>query len=194
MQARQTNKNPRFLGPEGMFAARVIYCQWRRTKQESTFKNWTFIRPQDKQDGLQPVLRKLVDVIVRSLTMWVLPLLPLSVTSEQSWQAGEVPEEWQKANITPIFKQGKKEDHENYRLLKLISVPGKMKIIRESISQDLKDKMVIRSGGQHGFVKGTSCLTNLVDISVNVNNLLIKRREMGFVYLDFRKGFDYCLL
>ncbi|RMC16691.1 hypothetical protein DUI87_06630 [Hirundo rustica rustica] len=118
------------------FAARVIYCQWRKTKIESSFKNWMSIRPQDKQDGLQPVLRKLVHVI------------------------------------------SKKEDPENYKLVNLISAHGKTmkKIIQESISQDLKDKMVIRSG-QHGFVKGTSCLTNLIAISNNDLQGLIMREE-----------------
>lgn len=62
------------------------------------------------------MLRKLVDVIGR----------PLSVTSEQSWQPGEVLEDRKRASITPILKQGKKEDPENYRLLNLTSVPGKV--------------------------------------------------------------------
>lgn len=94
MQTRQSHKKPRFLEPEGIFSARMIYCQWRRTKLESTFKNWTYIRSQNKQDRPQPVLRKLADAIVR----------PLSVTLEQSCQVGEVPQDWKRASITPIFK------------------------------------------------------------------------------------------
>lgn len=63
------------------------------------------------------------------------------------------------------------------------------KILCESISQDQKDKTVIRSG-QHEFMMGRSCLTNMVAISNNATSLLVRTREMGFVYLDFRKGFD----
>ncbi|GAB0185742.1 mitochondrial enolase superfamily member 1 [Grus japonensis] len=52
-------------------------------------------------DGMHPrVLRKLADVIAK----------PLSIISERSWKTGEVPEDWRKANVTPVFKKGKKED------------------------------------------------------------------------------------
>lgn len=49
-------------------------------------------------DGMRPrVLRELVDIIVR----------PLSIILERSWQSGEVPEDWKKANVTPAFKKGR---------------------------------------------------------------------------------------
>ena len=39
---------------------------------------------------------------------------------------GEVPEDWRKANVTPVFKKGKKEDPGNYRQVSLTSSPGQM--------------------------------------------------------------------
>jgi len=38
----------------------------------------------------------------------------------------EVPENWRKASVTPVFKRGKKEDPGNYRPVSLTSIPGKM--------------------------------------------------------------------
>ena len=32
---------------------------------------------------------------------------PLSIIFERSWRTGDVPEDWRKANVTPVFKKGK---------------------------------------------------------------------------------------
>jgi len=68
-------------------------------------------------NGMHPrVLRELADVVAE----------PLSIIFERSWRTGEMPEDWRKANVTPVFKKGKKEDPGNYRPVSLTSIPGKM--------------------------------------------------------------------
>lgn len=42
------------------------------------------------------------------------------------WQA-EMAEVWKKANVTPSFMKGNKEDMENYRFVSLISISVKRK-------------------------------------------------------------------
>ncbi|PKU47470.1 rna-directed dna polymerase from mobile element jockey-like [Limosa lapponica baueri] len=69
-----------------------------------------------KSMGPDGMLRELAEVTV----------VPLSIIFERSWRTGEVPEDWREANVIPVFKKGKKEDLENYRLVSLTSIPGKM--------------------------------------------------------------------
>ncbi|KAK4828776.1 hypothetical protein QYF61_000801 [Mycteria americana] len=68
-------------------------------------------------DEIQPrVLRELADVLTK----------PLSIIYQQSWLTGEVPDNWRLANVTPIYKKGRKEDPGNYRPVSLTSVLGKL--------------------------------------------------------------------
>jgi len=51
---------------------------------------------------------------------------PLSIIYQQSWLAGEVPDDWRIASVTPIYKKGQKEHPGNYRPVSLTSVLGKI--------------------------------------------------------------------
>jgi len=48
------------------------------------------------------------------------------IVFERACQLVEITEDWKGANVTLVFKKGKKEDVGNYRLISLISVPGKV--------------------------------------------------------------------
>ncbi|KFP07012.1 RNA-directed DNA polymerase from mobile element jockey, partial [Calypte anna] len=87
-------------------------------------------------DGMHPrVLRELAEVIAR----------PLSIIFSKSWVTGEVPEDWRIANVTPVYKKGKKEDPGNYRPVSLTSIPGKVmeQLVLLTISRHIKDMGVI---------------------------------------------------
>jgi len=102
-----------------------------------------------------------------------------------------VPEDWRKANVTPVFKKGKKEDPGNYRPVSLTSILGKVmeQLILDIVSRHTKDKRVIR-GSHHGFTKGKSCLTNLITFYEDIAGWIDDGKAVDMVYLDFSKAFD----
>ncbi|PKU38251.1 rna-directed dna polymerase from mobile element jockey-like [Limosa lapponica baueri] len=133
-------------------------------------------------DVLHPrVLKESADVLAKLL----------SIIYMKSWLTGEVPMDWRVANVTPIYKKGKKEDPGNYRPISLTSIPGKVmgQVILSELSWQVQDSQGIRAS-QHGFMKGRSCLTNLISFYDHVTRLLDRGKAVDVVYLDFCKAFD----
>ena len=116
---------------------------------------------------------------------------PLSVIFRKSLEEGVVPEDWRKANITPIFKAGSKMVAGNYRPVSLTCVLCK---VMESI---IKDCMVLHfmkynliKTSQHGFMAGRSCQTNLIEYLDTLSRLVDEGHNVDIIYLDFAKAFD----
>jgi len=62
-------------------------------------------------------------------------------------------------------------------------------IILDAISKQVEEKKIIRSS-QHGFTKGKSCLTSLIDFHDGMTGWVDEGRAVDVVYLGFSKAFD----
>jgi hypothetical protein len=116
---------------------------------------------------------------------------PLSLIYTSSMLEGVVPLDWKMANITPIFKKGKKSEPGNYRPVSLTSEIGKILelILKDKIVEYLKTNSLIKES-QHGFMSRKSCLTNLLEFSEFVSKALDSGEPLDIIYLDFKKAFD----
>ena len=116
---------------------------------------------------------------------------PLASVFRKSLDTGEVPLMWRQANVVPIFKKGDKTVASNYRPVSLTSVVGKImeSIITKNIREHL-DKHNLINQSQHGFMKGKSCLTNLLSFYSKVYEAADNGDSYDILYLDFSKAFD----
>ena len=122
-----------------------------------------------------------------------LPVLAfyLTVIINTSIVTGVVPEKWKYAIVCPLFKQGDNEDPSSYRPISLLSVLSKVleKIVADQLYEFLSSNNLF-SQSQHGFRKGLSTQTALMQVT----ELLYKNIDKGEISLlalcDLSKAFD----
>ena len=97
--------------------------------------------------------------------------------------------EWKKANVPPIHKKGKKDLVENYRPVSLLPVISKVHD-RCLVTRLVLHVHEILYTYQHGFQKGKSCVTQLLEVFHEIGSALDRGFESDIIYLDFAKAFD----
>ena len=116
---------------------------------------------------------------------------PLTMMFNQSMKEGKLPKEWKEANITAIFKKGDRNEPGNYRPVSLTSVICKLmeQLVREELVEHMtKNNLFCKE--QHGFMKGRSTITNLLETLDDWTGELEKGKSVDVMYLDFKKAFD----
>ena len=114
---------------------------------------------------------------------------PISKLFTMSMQTGELPKDWRRANITPLFKKGDKNIPSNYRPVCLISIVVKTleRLIHNRISEFLNTNNKLVSF-QHGFRRGHSCQTQLLSTVHDWVKSIDSKASSHVVFLDFCKA------
>ena len=104
---------------------------------------------------------------------------------------GYFPEELKLGRITPIFKKGSKSLIDNYRPVCNLSPFSKIfeKIVHNRMLEFI-DKNNIFSNTQFGFRKEMGTETALVDFTDFIHQRLLKRHNVGSIFMDLSKAFD----
>ena len=116
---------------------------------------------------------------------------PLKLLFTKSLEEEKIPISWKKANVTAIFKKGEKSKAKNYRPISLTSVPGKLmeRLVRDAIVEHMTTNNLF-SESQHGFLKGKSCVTQLLEYLEGITEAMDNGNDVDVIYLDFCKAFD----
>ena len=116
---------------------------------------------------------------------------PLYILWKKSLESGEVPQSLKHGLITPIFKKGSKGDPANYRPVTLTS--HLVKVFERVLASRLMDFMETHNKfnpHQHGFRRGRSCLSQLLQHRTDILGGLADGAQVDVIYLDYAKAFD----
>ena len=127
--------------------------------------------------------------ISKTYAKQIVPLLQQII--KKSLYTGELPFDWQKVNVSPIFNTGNRSDPANYRPVSLTSIPCKMleHIIHTNIMRHL-EKYQVFNDEQHGFCRGRSCETQLAPSVNDLAKVLDRQSQADVVTMDLSKAFD----
>ena len=136
-----------------------------------------------KASGVDGIPARILKIYAKELSG------PLTYLFNLSFTLGEVPLIWKRANITPVFKANARENVENYRSISLLSILSKCqeRIVHRVVYSHVSPFL---NGWQHGFVKGRSCITQLVLTHHMWHKALDDGLQVDAVFLDFTKAFD----
>ena len=171
-------------GPEYYLEPTHSIFSLKTSTVDTVYKLLTKI-DEKKSVGLDNIPNKLLkiaaDVIAPSLTA----IFTASINT------GIFPQEWKESRVSPVYKNGARNDPSNYRPISVIPVIAKIfeKIVYEQLYEYLNNYNLLTTF-QSGFRSLHSTLTALVEAtnswSVNIDSGLVN----GVVFINLKKAFD----
>ena len=115
----------------------------------------------------------------------------LAILFNTSIQTSVFPDAWKLARVTPIFKEGDKDDKSNYRPISVLPAISRLfeKLITNQLYQYI-EKNGLFSSDQSGFLRQHSTLTCLLKSTDDWYRGLDLGKLVGLVFIDLKKAFD----
>ena len=128
-------------------------------------------------------------VVLKRLKTEIAPVICLLF--EKTLQTGQLPSDWKKAQVCPLFKKGDKTEPSNYRPISLTCILCKVMehIIASNLSKHLNKHNILYEL-QHGFSEKRSCETQLIQLVEDLGRQLSLGKQTDLILLDFSKAFD----
>lgn len=114
---------------------------------------------------------------------------PLTILFTRSLKEGIVPEIWKSAFITPVHKNGSKNDVKNYRPISKLCVFAKLleRLVFTQVQNCLQSSFILE---QHGFLKNRSTTSNLISFTDYLTSHMDLRGQVDAIFTDYSKCFD----
>src|SRR6218665_2541145 len=115
----------------------------------------------------------------------------ISAIINTSFATGIVPVELKIASVTPIFKNGDKQQMTNYRPISVL--PYTAKLMEKAIANGLTayvEKLKLMSPMQFGFRKQHSTEMALIKIQDMITNAIDRKKYSLGIFIDLAKAFD----
>ena len=119
--------------------------------------------------------------------------IPLKMIFNNIIITGNFPDQWKKANVTPVHKKNDKQIVSNYRPISLLPILAKVfeRIIFKKLYNYLISNELITKN-QSGFRPGDSCPNQLLSLVHEIHSAFDHRKclQVRSVFLDMSKAFD----
>ena len=128
-------------------------------------------------------------MLIRECTDLISPYI--SIIFNCCLTTGTFPDDWKLAKVTPIFKQGDRNDMNNYCPISVISAVAKVfeRIVYNQLSSYLSENNIL-SQYQSGFRSFHSTVTALLEATYNWAFNIDRGYINAVVFLDLKNAFD----
>ncbi|OWF48036.1 hypothetical protein KP79_PYT26136 [Mizuhopecten yessoensis] len=110
----------------------------------------------------------------------------LTIIFSLSIETGNIPSDWKKANVSPVYKKVEKYKAENYRPISLTCIC--CKILSHIMNHT--DRYNILYPLQHRFRRQRSCETQLLEFVEDITKNMSDKKQTDILVRVFSKAFD----